>query len=51
MPDESHFLEALHDRPDDAVRLEYADWLERQGYSIDADFVRAVVEMRRGTGR
>ena len=49
MPDESHFLEALQARPDDdAVRLEYAEWLDDQGYPVDADFVRAVVEMRQG---
>lgn len=49
MPDEAHFLEALQARPDDDdVRQEYATWLEHEGYPVDADFVRAVVEMRQG---
>ena len=47
MPDEAHFLDALQARPeDDSVRLEYAAWLDEQGYPVDADFVRAVVELR-----
>jgi uncharacterized protein (TIGR02996 family) len=45
--DEAHFLDALLARPDDdEARLKYTSWLEDAGYPLDADFVRAVVEMR-----
>src|SRR5262249_44707209 len=43
---ESDFLAAICAAPeDDDVRLVYADWLEEQGESLQAEYVRAEVEV------
>ncbi|HTU16960.1 MAG TPA: TIGR02996 domain-containing protein [Gemmataceae bacterium] len=42
---ESDFLAAIRAAPDnDAVRLIYADWLDEQGESLQAEYVRTAVE-------
>src|SRR5262245_48376819 len=47
MPDESHFLAAIEQQPDDrATRLVYADWLEEHSQSQRAELVRLEEEMR-----
>jgi uncharacterized protein (TIGR02996 family) len=45
MPDERAFLAAITAAPaDDAVRLVFADWLDENGQSPRAEFIRAQVE-------
>jgi uncharacterized protein (TIGR02996 family) len=44
-PDEAAFLRAIVENPnDDAVRLVFADWLDEQGQSARADFIRVQIE-------
>src|SRR4051794_5304022 len=41
MPDEDAFLRTIRDRPtEDGPRLVYADWLEEQGDTTRAEFIR-----------
>lgn len=48
MTHEEAFMEAILAAPaDDAIRLEYADWLEEQGRVERAEFVRVQVAMAR----
>jgi uncharacterized protein (TIGR02996 family) len=43
------FIQAIRDEPDDdAPRLVYADWLEDQGESARAEFIRVQCELTRG---
>src|SRR5690349_13768071 len=45
-PDEA-FLQAILEDPEDAPRLIYADWLEDNGESDRAEFIRTQVERER----
>jgi uncharacterized protein (TIGR02996 family) len=46
MPDESAFIRTILDHPDaDGPRLVYADWLEEQGETARAEFIRVQVEL------
>jgi uncharacterized protein (TIGR02996 family) len=48
MSDRDAFLAAIHAAPDDdAPRLVFADWLDENGESERAEFIRVQVEMRR----
>src|SRR4051812_2844446 len=48
MPNARPFLEAVRDSPDDdAPRLVFADWLEEQGESARAEFLRVQCELAR----
>src|SRR5438552_18436242 len=45
MTNEANFLAAIRESPDDdAVRLIFADWLEEQGDTDRAEFIRVQVE-------
>jgi uncharacterized protein (TIGR02996 family) len=46
MPDESAFIRTILDHPDaDGPRLVYADWLEEEGETARAEFIRVQIEL------
>ena len=48
MPDHGAFLRTIAEHPaDDGPRLVYADWLEEQGDSDRAEFIRLQIDLAR----